>query len=87
MVSGLRKLFRSVPLGTSTRRSTCETSVNRFAGELTSVLLPLGIRMLPLIPSPFLGGKLALAQRLMRRHKFIIPLLVACHRLVRRSRR
>jgi hypothetical protein len=45
------------------------------------------IRLLPLIPSPFLAGKLALAQSLVRRHKGLIPLLVAGHRLVRRARR
>jgi hypothetical protein len=45
------------------------------------------IRLLPLIPSPFISAQLVLAQRLMRRHTFVVPLLVAGHRLVRRSRR
>jgi hypothetical protein len=60
------------------RQSVAPSSIS-----LTSEL----IRLLPLIPSPFLGGKLLLAQRLMRRHKMLVPLLVAGHSFVRRSRR
>jgi hypothetical protein len=80
MVSGLRKLSRLIPIG-------ARVVQNAEVREIATVLLPIVIRLLPLIPSPFLGGKLLLAQRLVRRHKALVPLLVAGHRLVQRSRR
>jgi len=76
MVNALRKLSRFVPLGT---RRIVQCAKHPLTGEL--------IRLLPLIPAPFLGGKLLLAQRLMKRHQMLVPLLVAGHRLVQRSRR